>query len=72
MANRDIKRPNDDFTRVIREVDELVEETERIRSRVEESMRHRAFFPDRRRSPRYTDLPPKPPSSEPSKDSHAA
>jgi hypothetical protein len=76
MVNKNHKG-DDDFSRTIRNVDELCREAERIRSRVENSLRNRAFYPDRRRHSRVGDYPSEPPrgprgSDDPSKDSHAA
>ena len=46
---------------LIQRVDEVCRESELIRDRAEEAMRHRPFWPDRRRRPRI-DAPTVPPS----------
>ena len=76
MAEKNHER-GDDFDKTIHEVDELVHEAERVRSHVENSLRNRAFFPDRRRHSRVDDRAPRRPRDpqgpgSPSKDSHAA
>ena len=68
---------DDDLSDTIREIDELCREAERVRSRVESSLRDRAFYPDRRRHSRIGDEHAEPPrdpsgSDDPSKNSHAA
>jgi hypothetical protein len=37
---------------VIRDLDDLCRDAERVRARVEESMRQKAFWPERRKQPR--------------------
>jgi hypothetical protein len=60
MGNQNHNRRVDDFSRTIREVDELRRESERLRSRVEDALRNRAFFPERRQHPRVGDREDRP------------
>ena len=57
MAMADQQRNHDDVHNMIRDVDEVCREAERVRAQVEKSMNRQAFWPDRRKQPRFPDTP---------------